>query len=93
MKLVGTDYLSIRKFHSGHHRTHFDAAASECRDCRRLNLSDVPRRGDYELIVFAALKIADGAGDGAPHAPCCAHVSGQTLVCRNDSMKPEELTS
>jgi arylformamidase len=64
VKLVGTDYLSIEKFHSGHHRTHLTLLANNVVIVEGLNLSDVPE-GDYELICLP-LKIADGSGDGAP---------------------------
>jgi len=64
VKLVGTDYLSIEKFHSGHHRTHITLLSKNVVIVEGLNLSDVPE-GDYELICLP-LKIAEGAGDGAP---------------------------
>ncbi len=64
VKLVGTDYLSIEKFHSGHHRTHLTLLSQNIVIVEGLNLSDVPA-GDYELICLP-LRIADGAGDGAP---------------------------
>ncbi len=64
VKLVGTDYLSIEKFHSGHHRTHLTLLSNRVVIVEGLNLSEVPP-GDYELICLP-LKIAEGAGDGAP---------------------------
>lgn len=64
VKLVGTDYLSIEKFHSGHHRTHLTLLSNNVVIVEGLNLSDVPD-GDYELICLP-LKIAEGSGDGAP---------------------------
>jgi len=64
IKLVGTDYLSIEKFHSGHHRTHLALLSKGVVIVEGLNLSAVPA-GDYELICLP-LKIAGGAGDGAP---------------------------
>lgn len=64
IKLVGNDYLSIEKFHSGHHRTHLTLLSNGAVIVEGLNLSDVPA-GDYELICLP-LKIAEGAGDGAP---------------------------
>lgn len=64
VKLVGIDYLSIEKFHSGHHRTHLTLLSKNIVIVEGLNLSDVPD-GDYELICLP-LKIAEGAGDGAP---------------------------
>jgi arylformamidase len=64
IKLVGTDYLSIEKFHSGHHRTHLTLLSNEIVIVEGLDLS-VVAPGDYELICLP-LKIAEGAGDGAP---------------------------
>lgn len=64
MKLVGNDYLSIEKFHSGHHRTHLTLLSNNVVIVEGLNLNGVPA-GDYELICLP-LKIAEGAGDGAP---------------------------
>jgi arylformamidase len=64
IKLVGTDYLSIEKFHSGHHRTHLTLLSKGIVIVEGLNLTEVPD-GDYELICLP-LRIADGAGDGAP---------------------------
>lgn len=64
IKLVGNDYLSVEKFHSGHHRTHLTLLRSGTVIVEGLNLRDVPA-GDYELICLP-LKIAEGAGDGAP---------------------------
>ena len=64
IKLVGNDYLSVEKFHSGHHRTHLTLLRNGTVIVEGLNLSDVPA-GDYELICLP-LKIAEGAGDGAP---------------------------
>jgi len=64
VKLVGNDYLSIEKFHSGHHRTHLTLLSNGVVIVEGLNLSEVPA-GDYELICLP-LRIAEGAGDGAP---------------------------
>lgn len=64
VKLVGIDYLSIEKFHSGHHRTHLTLLSNNVIIVEGLNLSDVAA-GDYELICLP-LKIAEGAGDGSP---------------------------
>ena len=64
IKLVGTDYLSIEKFHSGHHQTHLTLLSNSVIIVEGLNLSDVPE-GDYELICLP-LKIGGGTGDGAP---------------------------
>ena len=49
VKLVGTDYLSIEKFHSGHHKTHLTLLSNNVVIVEGLTLSDVPE-GDYELI-------------------------------------------
>jgi arylformamidase len=64
VKLVGTDYLSIEKFHSGHHRTHLALLSNNVVIVEGLNLKDV-EAGDYELICLP-LRIAEGAGDGSP---------------------------
>jgi arylformamidase len=64
IKLVGNDYLSIEKFRSGHHRTHLTLLRNGVVIVEGLNLSGVPD-GDYELICLP-LRIAGGAGDGAP---------------------------
>jgi arylformamidase len=64
IKLVGTDYLSIEKFHSGDHKTHRTLLSNNVVIVEGLSLSEVPD-GDYELICLP-LKIADGSGDGAP---------------------------
>jgi arylformamidase len=64
VKLVGNDYLSVEKFHSGHHRTHLTLLRNGVVIVEGLNLTGVPA-GDYELICLP-MKIADGAGDGAP---------------------------
>jgi arylformamidase len=64
VKLVGTDYLSIEKFHSGHHRTHLALLSQNVIIVEGLNLTGI-ETGDYELICLP-LKIAEGAGDGAP---------------------------
>jgi len=64
IKLVGNDYLSVEKFHSGHHRTHLTLLRNGIVIVEGLNLTDVPA-GDYELICLP-IKIAGGAGDGAP---------------------------
>jgi arylformamidase len=64
VKLVGIDYLSIEKFHSGHHRTHLALLSKNVIIVEGLNLSEI-EAGDYELICLP-LKIAEGAGDGSP---------------------------
>ena len=64
VKLVGIDYLSIEKFHSGHHQTHLTLLSNNVVIVEGLILLDVPE-GVYELICLP-LKIADGSGDGSP---------------------------
>ncbi|MDX6443212.1 MAG: arylformamidase [Blastocatellia bacterium] len=64
VKLVGTDYLSIEKFHSGHHRTHLALLSKNVIIVEGLNLTGI-EAGDYELICLP-LKIAEGSGDGSP---------------------------
>jgi len=64
VKLVGTDYLSIEKFHSGHHRTHLALLSKNVVIVEGLNLSNV-EAGDYELLCLP-LRIAEGSGDGSP---------------------------
>ncbi len=63
VKLVGTDYLSIEKFHSGHHRTHIALLSKNVVIVEGLNLSGVAE-GDYELICLP-LKIARRGGTDA----------------------------
>jgi arylformamidase len=64
VKLVGTDYLSIEKFHSGHHRTHLALLSKNVIIVEGLNLTGI-EAGDYELICLP-LRIAEGSGDGSP---------------------------
>jgi arylformamidase len=64
VKLVGIDYLSIEKFHSGHHRTHLALLSKNIVIVEGLDLSKI-EAGDYELICLP-LRIAEGAGDGSP---------------------------
>jgi len=64
VKLVGVDYLSVEKFHSGNHPTHLALLSNNVVIVEGLNLTDVPG-GDYEFICLP-LRIAAGAGDGAP---------------------------
>ena len=64
IRLVGTDYLSIEKFHSGHHRTHLTLLSKGVVIVEGLNLTGVPD-GEYEVICLP-MKIGGGAGDGAP---------------------------
>jgi arylformamidase len=62
--LVGIDYLSIEKFHSGNHETHIILLSNNAVILEGLDLSEV-RPGEYELICLP-LKIGEGTGDGAP---------------------------
>ncbi len=63
-RLVGVDYLSVEKFHSQNHETHKTLLARGVVIVEGLNLGGVGA-GEYELICLP-LKIAGGAGDGAP---------------------------
>lgn len=63
-KLVGIDYLSVERFNSNDFQTHLALLENEVVILEGLDLSDVPA-GEYELICLP-VKIADGAGDGAP---------------------------
>jgi arylformamidase len=64
VRLVGVDYLSVEQFHSAKHETHIALLARGVVIVEGLNLESVPA-GEYELICLP-LKIASGAGDGAP---------------------------
>jgi arylformamidase len=64
MKLVGIDYLSIEKFHSGDHAVHKALLGAEIVILEGLDLRTVDA-GDYELICLP-LKYVGGEGDGAP---------------------------
>jgi arylformamidase len=64
VRLVGIDYLSVEKFHSPDHKTHLTLLSNGVVILEGLNLSEVAA-GEYELICLP-LKIAAGAGDGAP---------------------------
>ena len=64
MKLVGIDYLSIERFHSGDHAVHKALLSSEIVILEGLDLREV-EPGDYELICLP-LKYVGGEGDGAP---------------------------
>jgi arylformamidase len=64
VKLVGIDYLSIEKFHSGDHAVHKTLLRSEIVILEGLDLRNVDP-GDYELICLP-LKYIGGEGDGAP---------------------------
>jgi arylformamidase len=64
VRLVGVDYLSVEQFHSEKHETHVALLSRGVVIVEGLNLNSVPA-GEYELICLP-LKIASGAGDGAP---------------------------
>jgi arylformamidase len=64
MKLVGIDYLSIEKFHSGDHAVHKALLGAEIVILEGLDLREVDA-GDYELVCLP-LKYVGGEGDGAP---------------------------
>jgi arylformamidase len=64
IKLVGIDYLSVEKFHSGHYDTHLRLLSKGVVIIEGLDLRNVAA-GEYELICLP-LKIAAGTGDGAP---------------------------
>ena len=62
VELVGIDYLSIERFHSGHHRTHRTLLERSVVIVEGLDLS-VPAPGEYQFICLP-LRI-EGC-DGAP---------------------------
>ena len=64
VKLVGIDYLSVEKFDCERAETHIILLEKEVIILEGLDFREVPA-GDYELICLP-LKIAGGAGDGAP---------------------------
>jgi len=64
VKLVGIDYLSIEKFHSGDHAVHKALLGAEIVILEGLDLREV-EPGDFELICLP-LKYIGGEGDGAP---------------------------
>ena len=64
VKLVGIDYLSVEAFDAEHPETHLTLLEQEVIILEGLDLREVPA-GKYELICLP-LKIAGGAGDGAP---------------------------
>ena len=64
VKLVGIDYLSIEKFHSGDHAVHKALLSKEIIILEGLDLRLI-EAGDYELICLP-LKYVGGEGDGAP---------------------------
>ena len=64
VKLVGIDYLSVEAFDAESPETHITLLEKEVIILEGLDLREIPA-GDYELICLP-LKIAGGAGDGAP---------------------------
>ena len=64
VKLVGIDYLSIEKFHSGDHAVHKALLSKEIVILEGLDLREI-EPDDYELICLP-LKYVGGEGDGAP---------------------------
>lgn len=64
VRLVGIDYLSVEKFGAASPETHIAFLEKEVVILEGLDLRRVPP-GEYELICLP-LKIAGGAGDGAP---------------------------
>src|SRR5207237_6654983 len=64
IKLIGTDYLSIEKFHSGHDRTHLALLSNNVVIVEGLKLREVPE-GGYALICLL-LRIAVGLGVVVP---------------------------
>lgn len=64
VKLVGIDYLSVEEFEPPDHSTHKLLLGNDIIVIEGLDLREVSA-GDYELICLP-LKIAGGAGDGAP---------------------------
>lgn len=64
VKLVGIDYLSIERFHSGDHAVHKAFLSKEIVILEGLDLRAI-EPGDYELICLP-LKYVGGEGDGAP---------------------------
>ena len=64
VRLVGIDYLSIEVFKSLNHETHRVLLEANVVILEGLDLSRIVP-GMYELMCLP-LKLADGAGDGAP---------------------------
>ena len=62
VKLVGTDYLSIEQFHSGHHRTHLTLLGAGIVIVEGLNLDRIAP-GQYE---FCCLPLRVAGCDGGP---------------------------
>ncbi len=63
-RLVGIDYLSVEQFGSEDHRTHKALLGAGVVILEGIDLSGAAA-GEYELICLP-LKLAGGAGDGAP---------------------------
>jgi arylformamidase len=64
VRLAGIDYLSVEKFQPERHETHLILLSNGIVIVEGLDLREVAA-GDYELLCLP-LKIAGGAGDGAP---------------------------
>lgn len=64
VRLVGIDYLSVEMFKSADHETHRVLLANDVVILEGLDLRGIAPRV-YELLCLP-LKLADGAGDGAP---------------------------
>lgn len=64
VQLVGIDYLSVEEFKSERFETHMALLENNVVIIEGLDLREIAA-GDYELICLP-LKIASGAGDGAP---------------------------
>jgi arylformamidase len=64
MVLVGIDYLSIERFHSGDHAVHNAFLSKEIVILEGLDLREI-EPGEYKLICLP-LKYVGGEGDGAP---------------------------
>lgn len=64
IKLVGIDYLSIERFHSGDHAVHKTLLGREVIILEGLDLRRI-EPGDYQMICLP-LKYTGGEGDGAP---------------------------
>ncbi len=77
VELIGIDYLSIEKFGSANFETHHILLERGVVIIEGLDLSKVPA-GRYELICLP-LKLAEGAGDGAP-----ARAILRTLAAENN---------
>jgi arylformamidase len=79
VRLIGIDYLSIEMFKSPTHETHRVLLEADVVILEGLDLTGIDP-GVYELLCLP-LKVADGAGDGAPARAVlrdCSPRSGQT---------------